>query len=369
MVKDDWGRDVKGGQGWPAPFPRGEWANPPPDAGSSSSLSKASYRRKRNDISLIAEPSDPEYWQTFLQEESGQHDKYRVGASRLPQSDLPPLCASHPAFTSLRFKVGIGQRDTWCEKYRPQRADEVLGNELEATYLRDWLSALQVGGGRKVVRKVRRPKRELLDGWIVDDIGLFGDAYQEEDDEDDINNESSEKVEELDLPLGTRPTVYPPTAKRLANTILLIGPHGSGKSAAIYAVASELGWEVFEVYAGVGKRTGTNLMSLVGDVGRNHMVVTGETKQEAARKGAIKEYFAVLKPEEAHLSSTQSSDSGPIDDEQDRVKGRVDADIRQSLILIDEADILFGEEYTFWPAVISLIAESRRPVVITCNGA
>ncbi|EGO27518.1 hypothetical protein SERLADRAFT_446751 [Serpula lacrymans var. lacrymans S7.9] len=58
----------------------------------------------------------------------------------------------------------------------------------------------------------------------------------------------------------------------LTNTILLSGPPGCGKTAAVYACAEELGYEVFEVYPGIGRRNGASLDSLIGDVGKNHLI-------------------------------------------------------------------------------------------------
>ncbi|KAL1413540.1 hypothetical protein Q8F55_001314 [Vanrija albida] len=299
-------------------------------------------------------------------------------APRPPPFDAPPFVLQHPAIKAvLRDARPDDRRETWCERHRPRTAAAVLGNELEATYLRDWLSALSVGavGERKIVRRV--PRRRALDperAWIVDDIGLFGAVTEPADDIPDL-------YEEPELALGQRPDTYPPIDDWVANTILLTGPNGAGKSAAVHAAATELGWDVFEVYPGIGRRTGSNLLALVGDVGRNHMVGVREEKKPSLADAARNLFGGKLK-KEAPPPSSQGSASDPIAIDEEAVPAgkaeapKVDAahkpdasGHKQSLILIDEADILFDEESTFWPAVVGLIAESRRPVVMTCNDA
>lgn len=45
-----------------------------------------------------------------------------------------------------------------------------------------------------------------------------------------------------------------------------------------------------------------------------------------------------------------------------------EATARQSLIFVEEVDVLFKEDVNFWGALINLIRDCKRPVILTCNG-
>ncbi|KAG8931589.1 hypothetical protein FRC01_001094 [Tulasnella sp. 417] len=363
----------------------------------------------------------------------------------------------------------VDQNDPWTDRWRPRKAHHVLGNEENAKYLKAWLQTLELGtetvmtavpqaqaqgdsrgssppGKRKgkskakaevlkvpkrpvVVRKVEkvRPvkRRKRKNEWGSDDDWIVND------DEPDFDYGQDEEDEPQ--PLRFRPSVSPckpradsqrpyglhlldegseeenespkPTFNPLTNSILLSGPPGSGKTAAIYACAEELGWEVYEVYPGMGKRSGTNLSAIVDGVCKNHVIGVGmpvnsskplppspkkSVGNKLGEKAGIKNFFKRPRGEEEGGGAPKGSQGEPIvlDDHtapdkvnshvanvaelvvqsvQEHDRGDKGVQIQQSLILLEEVDILFAEDKNFWPTVVDLIAASRRPVVMTCN--
>jgi hypothetical protein len=172
---------------------------------------------------------------------------------------------------------------------------------------------------------------------------------------------------------------------RLTNTILLSGPNGSGKTAAVYACTAELGWDVFEVYPGIRKRSGAAVRELVGDVGTNH-IVGGASEGPGRGQADKREGFATLfgGPPKTHgdrqynvgyVTSSPTKrrslgeDEMEVDVPESGTHGPPTTTVRQSLILLEEVDILYQADSNFWPTVIHLIKNSRRPVIMTCNGA
>ena len=189
-------------------------------------------------------------------------------------------------------------------------------------------------------------------------------------------------AEEPTITRSSSPTQHD-FSDHLTNTILLSGPNGSGKTAAVYACAAELGWDVFEVYPGIGKRSGAAISAFVGDVGTNHIVGGASMPNQCPDK---RDAFARLFGDLPKIHPDRQSSLGYVtssptkkpplaedDMEEDEPEsgrpGSSTTTVRQSLILLEEVDILYQADSNFWPTVINLIKNSHRPVVMTCNGA
>jgi hypothetical protein len=423
------------------------------------------YRNLRpTPIHTIQSPSRDDYVKTIPDE----HVRNHPAISRLVH--LSTLLNSGMEASSTP------SQDLWADKWRPQRANHVLGNESHALYLRDWLSALELqlesrpespqkplpksksttanfvrydpkNGKLKIkednandnrgvkrqrprivrtVQRIKGRKRQRVESdeedWIVDtdDEGVEGYAdLREESEEDDDDVEFCRKqtlsrlrrIESSPPPTSSSPPPQvnhaPLFSSDLHNTLLLTGPPGAGKTAAVYACAKELDWEVFEVYPGVGKRSGSSLDQLIGEVGKNHLVrkagAARKRDDTEGRKNALVEMFGKAKGKGKTDADTagHGSEAEPIEvDGEDCVSGDRKGDngdfgfvvpkdntgvtnpdpnakeqasgpiqrVRQSLILLEEVDILFEEDRGFWSAVINIIRDCRRPVIMTCNG-
>jgi len=123
-----------------------------------------------------------------------------------------------------------------------------------------------------------------------------------------------------------------------SNVVILVGAHGTGKSAAVEAVAEECGYQVFEISPG-SRRGAKELMEAVGEVGQSELVTKHRAVETAPR---------LL--------------GGENEPEEVQKKGR------KGMICLDEVDVLYEEDRGFWGCVIGLVERSRRPLIMTCNG-
>ncbi|XP_026064347.1 ATPase family AAA domain-containing protein 5 isoform X3 [Carassius auratus] len=124
----------------------------------------------------------------------------------------------------------------WTEKYQPQHSSEVIGNMESVRRLHSWLKEWKLRADQEEKRKQQEKKQEedSNDSWLIGE-GL--------DDTED----------------------------HLGNTLLITGPTGVGKTAAVYACAQELGFKVFEVNSS-SQRSGRQILSQLKEATQSHQV-------------------------------------------------------------------------------------------------
>lgn len=303
----------------------------------------------------------------------------------------------------------------WMRKYAPKAAEEVLQAGPEAIMLRNWLQRLQVSSttfksevsksgdpnlqshrGSSKLRRRKKRRSDELDGFVISS-----------DEERDEMNEISEPDESSSVNCNGKRTIIrhneafgglSSITGGISNAVLISGPHGCGKTAAVFAAATELGFEVFEINSG-SRRSGKDLLDKVGDMTRNHLVKSGYESEiqtnddnltlmnkldeklqadiDSGRQGTVKNFFRTKTSnkskdpkkkvlEEASNLQKQSADTKSKSSTTDAQTTK-SQNQKQSLILLEEVDILFEEDKSFWATTLDLILRSKRPVVLTCS--
>jgi len=138
-------------------------------------------------------PDAREMWKTLTIEKG---DSQQRSPPRVRSGKEKPLERKRKA-ENLGNKEAPSHDCAWTCKYKPKSAQEIVGNEEAAGKLKSWLS-----GWRASLAK--------------EDNGSSGDEFYSSDCSSMCNQNENNQV------------------------AVLLGPHGSGKSASVYAVAEEL---------------------------------------------------------------------------------------------------------------------------------
>ncbi|KAF1968168.1 P-loop containing nucleoside triphosphate hydrolase protein [Bimuria novae-zelandiae CBS 107.79] len=360
--------------------------------------------RRRCDLpqSDFAPPEDVRLPERLLTTGVDIQDEVRSQVSSLDAAN------AHPAVTSLfadiehaftAFDLGKCEPLAWVQKYAPKYASHVLQPREEPAVLKDWLqnlTVLAVSGkhaGPKAAETAdskkppKKKRKKAQDDFIVD-------------------SDEEEEEEMIELPreeFDHRTSSFAPSSLRRArwtrnkNVVLISGPHGCGKSAMVHAVAKDLGFEIFEINSG-SRRSGKDIQDKVGDMTENHLVshkrqetvtkaeplkpADTETERQdeafqkeidSGRQGTMMSFFKSagpvkekpkskpkLKAPEPKKAPSSGQATLPI------VKSQRQSQ-KQSLILFEEADILYEEDQGFWAQVTRLASQSKRPIIITCT--
>ncbi|WKT44390.1 AAA ATPase domain [Fusarium oxysporum f. sp. vasinfectum] len=315
--------------------------------------------------------------------ESGRKLQKRV------RSELRTLrLAINRLYEMLETSLSAYDRSTceslaWTQKYAPTAASEILQAGKEALLLRDWLQTLKVqsvttttdnaatkGKPKTKAAPKKKRKKDELDDFIVNSEEEANEMDEISENEHDWAPAGSGLLKKTVVRNGD-------SAKeqgRLTNAVVISGPHGSGKSATIYAIAKELGFEIFEINS-ASRRNGKDILEKVGDMTRNHLVQqhradpgSGTTEEDeisrdlkSGKQGMMTAFFQksrvskppAKKPSEEKLPETTKASSAKSQ--------------KQSLILLEEVDVLYEEDKQFWATLMGMMAQSKRPFIMTCN--
>ena len=338
---------------------------------------------------------------TPYQDETDRKDEDGLGNSQIAQSTL------HPAVQHVHREIATSltafdnfdcETQDWVHKYAPVYADQVLQAGREVLILRDWLKTLTINSvdfraghtsktrdssisSRRANTKRKRKRAGELDGFVLSSDEEANEMNQVTDFEDcqTSNSMLSKSV------VRSRNAGDSGNSERVTNAVVISGPHGCGKTAAVHAVARELGFEVFEINSG-SRRNGRDILDKVGDMTRNHLVKNvhsdqgADNKEEAetmdllseklkqdldsGRQGTMNSFFKSKgAPKKSPLKrkskvQTASPKNNPPRKQQSQ---------KQSLILLEEVDILFDEDKTFWATTLELLVQSKRPIIMTCT--
>jgi hypothetical protein len=256
----------------------------------------------------------------------------------------------------------------WTEKYRPHTIKGLMGDRHHYAYLKDWLHQMKIApiSASSNPNNTKKKKKKMMvvkpnldhsdEEEFIHNLSLYD---QHDDKDDDFVMDNKKK------------TAKAVSSSMRSNVILIAGDHGIGKTASVYTAAEELDYEVFEINAG-SKRSGKEVMALVGEMTKSHLVTFAKplpptTAPNGKKKKKLNPYFAPTQSTSSMMSPIKKGTGLLKHFAQTKTKP-APTNTKQSLILLEEVDLLFEEDKGFWPSIIELSQKSKRPIIMTCNG-
>ena len=330
-----------------------------------------------------------------------RQDRNRKGSPQIAQSPLhaairhmyDEIASSLTAFDKFECET-----QEWVHKYSPASANQVLQAGPEVLALRDWLKTLTINSvdfragepsktrdssvsSRRATTKRKRRRAEELEGFVLssDEEAIEMCELTKSADPQPTNLMQKKSV------IRARDVGNSSNRERISNAVVISGPHGCGKTATVYAVARELGFEVFEINAG-SRRSGRDILDKVGDMTRNHLVKHGSSHQGADAHEEVENMNLLTEKLKQDLNSGRQGTMNSFLDSKAAPKNspskrklkaqkasskqdppRKPKSQQQSLILLEEVDILFDEDKAFWATTLELLVQSKRPIIMTCT--
>lgn len=210
----------------------------------------------------------------------------------------------------------------WTVKYKPMSTKQLLGNFDSIRELKKWLQS-----------------------WTESHARGANTLDSDSSDFYDSDSDSKDSI------------------KTARNLLILTGPLGSGKTCSVYSVAAELAMKVIEVNAS-SKRTGKMMLQDLQEATQSHKVNrdNSQKSQEVVEPLVLKTYKRKGRPKK--LSNEQPKSVQKKETLSQQSSNQEVGRTAMSLILIDDADIVFDQDDGFSSAIAQLVQSSKRPVVL-----
>nr|XP_027230296.1 ATPase family AAA domain-containing protein 5-like [Penaeus vannamei] len=214
----------------------------------------------------------------------------------------------------------------WTQVFTPKHTNQVIGNtghiRKMKMWLQEWKRKSEIYANKEKNGKKKKTFRKDDDFLVSDDSSSFGD--------DDF-----------------------------VNTFLLSGPPGIGKTSAVYALATELGYKVLEVNAS-SRRQGRQVMTQLAEATQSHSVSSKTSQQPANTLTAMFAAKATnTKPSPKKVNLHEESQNSNKDLESKK---------KVALVLFEDIDIVFEEwDEGFITTVNNFMATSKRPIILTVS--
>ncbi|KAK8594060.1 hypothetical protein V6N13_125870 [Hibiscus sabdariffa] len=234
----------------------------------------------------------------------------------------------------------------WTDKYQPKSATEVCGNTESVKLMSEWLRLWRERSSQAI-----KSSNKIDTGNVLED-----DDYCESDfDSENIAEENS-----------------------LKNVLLVAGPVGSGKSAAIQACAKEQGFKVLESNAS-DCRNGASVKQKFGEA-LESCCLTGSVENQVDSLGMHVMKSAEIfsngdAVQEVHSEviglirvSDKEATSGAHGAPEKRFFNDSETGFGQAkLILFEDVDISLPEDRGFVAAIQHIAEKAKGPVILTSN--
>ncbi|XP_068241749.1 ATPase family AAA domain-containing protein 5-like [Palaemon carinicauda] len=213
----------------------------------------------------------------------------------------------------------------WTQVYAPKKGSHVIGNKGHVKklkrWLQEWKSKSEAFAVKEKNKKARLSKKD-------------DDFLQSEESSDEEN---------------------------FVSTYLLCGPPGVGKTAVVYALATELGYNVLEVNAS-SKRPGKHVMSQLAEATQSHSVSNSSNQPT----NAIASLFATKSTTKSKLMKNKVAAA------KEAVSKESNRDLEKkkglSVVLFEDIDIVFEEsDEGFLSTVNNFMITTKRPIILTVS--